>query len=96
MSNPENSSYSGVVITAIVQFSMGMTIEKYLDTWNSLSNNDQELLEWKISDSKLESKLDQGPLITDGRNRNEIIFSKISLARMTWHFKSNEDITTKF
>ena len=57
MSNPENSSYSGVVITAIVQFSMDMTIEKYLDTWNSLSNNDQELLEWKISDSKLESKL---------------------------------------
>ena len=57
MSNPENSSYSGVVITAIVQFSMDMTIEKYLDTWNSLSNNDQELLEWKISDTKLESKL---------------------------------------
>ena len=38
----------------------------------------------------------QGPLITDGRNRNEMIFSKISLARMTWHFKSNEDIITKF
>ena len=58
MSNPENSSYSGVVITAIVQFSMDMTIEKYLNTWNSLSNNDQELLEWKIGDSKLESKSD--------------------------------------
>ena len=57
MSNPENSSYSGVIITAIVQFSMDMTIEKYLDTWNSLSNNDQELLEWKIGDSKLESEL---------------------------------------
>ena len=40
--------------------------------------------------------LNQGPLITDGRSRNEIIFSKISLARMTWHFKSNEDIITKF
>ena len=41
-------------------------------------------------------KLGQGPLITDGRNRNEMFFSKISLARMPWHFKSNEDIITKF
>ena len=40
--------------------------------------------------------LNQGPLITDGRNRNEMVFSKISLARMPWHFKSNEDIITKF
>ena len=37
-------------------------IEKYLDTWNSLSNNDQELLEWKISDTKLESKLTKAKL----------------------------------
>ena len=81
MSNPENSSYSGVVITAIVQFSMDMTIEKYLDTWNALSNNDQELLEWKISDSKLESKLDQGPLITDGQNSCKWTGSLVVLAK---------------
>ena len=40
--------------------------------------------------------INQGPLITDGRNRNEMFSSKISLARMPWHFKSNEDIITKF
>ena len=38
----------------------------------------------------------QGPLITDGRNSNEMGFSKISLGRMTLAFQKNEDITTKF
>ena len=55
MSKPENSSYSGIIITAIVQFSLEMTIEKYEETWNFLTKNDEELLEWKIGGSKFES-----------------------------------------
>ena len=33
------------------------------------------------------SELDQGPLITDGRNSNEMWFSKISFCRMTLAFQ---------
>ena len=56
MSNPENISYSGVIITAIVQFASDMTLQSYLDTWNLLTNDDTELLEWKITDTNVESK----------------------------------------
>ena len=35
----------------------------------------------------------QGPLITDGRNSNEM---RISFHNGPWHFKVNEDIITKF
>ena len=56
MSNPENVSYSGVVITAIVQFASDMTLQSYNDTWNLLTNDDTQLLEWKITDTNLECK----------------------------------------
>ena len=56
MAKPENLSYSGVVITALIQFALEMTIEDYLETWNSLTENDQKLIDWKIADSNITSK----------------------------------------
>ena len=37
--------------------------------------------------------ISQGPLITDGRNSNEMLTLTVG---WPWHFKSNEDIITKF
>ena len=37
----------------------------------------------------------QGPLITDGRNCNEMWILSTTVG-YPWHFKSNEDIITKF
>ena len=56
MTKPENISYSGVLITALIQFALEMTMEDYLETWNSLTENDQKLIDWKIVDSNITSK----------------------------------------
>ena len=56
MTKPENVSYSGVLITALIQFALEMTIDDYLDTWNSLTENDQKLIDWKIVGSNITSK----------------------------------------
>ena len=56
MTKPDNISYSGVVITALIQFALEMTLDDYLETWNSLTDNDKNLIDWKIAGSNITSK----------------------------------------
>ena len=58
MEKPSNSTLSGVVITAIVQFGDGLNLnqESYKQEWNIISNNSQFLGDWIIDDSEISSK----------------------------------------
>ena len=56
MSKPENVSYSGVVVTALIQFGLEMTLEDYFQIWNSLTESDQKLVDWKIDGSNITGK----------------------------------------
>ena len=57
MEKPSNSTLSGVVITAIVQFGgLNLNQESYKQEWNIISNNSQFLGDWIIDDSEISSK----------------------------------------
>ena len=54
MEKPDNYSYSGVDITAIIQFgSTTMSKENYLTAWNSISTDGTELESWKLAENEL-------------------------------------------
>ena len=51
MEKPENTSVSGVFVTAALQFGKELSLEKYTEEWIKISDDDSQLLEWKISNS---------------------------------------------
>ncbi len=53
MSLPQNESYSGLFITAMLTFGQEIDAETYEQTWNLLSNNSQKLLDWKVGESEV-------------------------------------------
>ena len=57
MEKPSNSTLSGVVITAVVQFGgLNLNQENYEQEWNIISNNSQILGDWIIGDSEVSGK----------------------------------------
>ena len=67
-----------------------------LFTWFEVANYCCYLFFEKTYLSYLSVLLGQGPLITDGRNSNEMLILRTGLVGYPWHFKNNEDIITKF
>ena len=57
MEKPNNSTLSGVMITAVVQFGgLNLNQENYEQEWNIISNNSQILGDWIIGDSEVSGK----------------------------------------
>ena len=57
MEKPSNSSLSGVMITAVVQFGgLNLNQENYEQEWSIISNNSQILGDWIIGDSEVSGK----------------------------------------
>ena len=57
MEKPSNSTLSGVMITAVVQFGgLNLNQENYEQEWNIISNNSQILGDLLIGDSEISGK----------------------------------------
>ena len=57
MEKPNNSTLSGVMITAVVQFGgLNLNQENYEQEWSIISNNSQILGDWIIGDSEVSGK----------------------------------------